>query len=68
MHHKRKKERIYLIFNYHGAVTESKTLLTGIHIGKNDDLYISGFYEPSNGNTISFLYKGDITGKRSLFQ
>jgi len=55
--------RIYLTFNYPGAVSGSKTLLTGIR-GIGDILYISGFYElPDAGGTISFVYKGDITGR-----
>lgn len=112
-------KRIYLTFNYPGAVPGSKTLLTGIRgsssngsngsndsNGRNDSnnnnsstLYITGFYEPPPGptgltgtkaskgpkgptgitgpkgpkgptgekgptnSTISFFYKGDITGR-----
>lgn len=57
------RNRIYLTFNYPNAVSGSKTLLTGIR-GEDDGeiLYITGFYEPPSGKTISFLYKGDITG------
>ena len=59
------RERIYLTFNYPGAVPGSKTLLTGIRNDK-EILYITGFYEPPttlSSQTVSFLYKGDITGK-----
>ncbi|CAH6418231.1 Hypothetical protein HVR_LOCUS99 [uncultured virus] len=58
-------ERIYLKFNYPGAVPGSKTLLTGIR-GIGEILYITGFYEPPTGSTVSFLYKGDITGNVDL--
>jgi hypothetical protein len=61
-------ERIYLKFNYPGAVFGSKTLLTGIRgTGNgnivNDTLYISGFYTSPDGAITSFLYKGDLTGR-----
>ena len=65
------RERIYLNFNYPGAVPGGKTLLTGIR-GKNNYtscrcvekvLYITGFYTPpDDSKTISFLYVGDLTG------
>lgn len=62
-----RSERIYLTFNYPNAVTGSKTLLTGIRgikdkHSRQDILYITGFYEPPNEETISFLYKGDLRG------
>ena len=61
-------ERIYLKFNYPGAVNGSKTLLTGIRgTGLrsiiNDTLYITGFYETPSGQITSYIYKGDISGK-----
>jgi hypothetical protein len=55
-------ERIYLTFNYPGAVSGSQTLLTGIR-GKESLLYISGFYESPDSPTVEFVYRGDITGK-----
>lgn len=56
-------DRIYLIFDHPGVISGSKTLLTGIH-EKDNDLYITGFYEaPSTATIISFLYRGDLTGK-----
>lgn len=58
-------KRIYLKFNYPGAVPGSKTLLTGIR-GKGKVLYITGFYEPPSHSAepvISFLYVGDETGR-----
>src|SRR5688572_1378545 len=54
-------DRIYLKFNYPEAVSGSKTLLTGIR-RKGKVLYITGFYEPPNSETISFFYKGDLSG------
>jgi hypothetical protein len=62
----RRNERIYLTFNYPGATSGSKTLLTGIRRDCKKTLYITGFYEPpknSSSQTISFLYTGDITGR-----
>ena len=65
-------ERIYLKFNYPGAVPGSKTLLTGIR-GKghrsviNDILYITGFYESPEGKIKSFVYKGDISEKEKKY-
>lgn len=55
------KDRIYLTFNYPGYVSGSKTLLTGIR-GQGKTLYITGFYEPPDSKTISFLYKEDLRG------
>lgn len=54
-------ERIYLTFNYPEAAPGDKTLLTGIR-QKHHIYYISGFYVPSDGPIISFVYKGNLTG------
>lgn len=59
------KDRIYLTFNYPGYVPGSKTLLTGIR-GNGKTLYITGFYEPPESRTISFLYKGDLRGTTGI--
>lgn len=59
-------DRKYSKFNYPNAVSGSKTLLTGIR-GDRKQLYITGFYEPPVGNTISFLYKGNISGNIGIF-
>jgi hypothetical protein len=61
-------DRIYLTFNYPGAVEGSKTLLSGIRKDREGGgtLYITGFYEPPAGTTgqtgTCFLYKGDVRG------
>lgn len=53
------KERIYLTFDFPGAVPGSKTLLTGVR-SKGDLLYVTGFYQPPGPGTISFLFKGEL--------
>lgn len=58
-------DRIYLTFNYPGALPGGKTLLTGIR-NEGKTLYITGFYQPpenSGQSVVSFLYKGNTTGK-----
>lgn len=55
------RERIYLTFNYPGSVPGDQTLIGGIR--KDDGIYyISGSYIPTSGQTIPFVYKGDIRG------
>lgn len=54
-------ERIYLLFDYPGAEPGSKTTLTGIRY-KYHRYYITGNYT-NKGNSLAFLYIGDLTGR-----
>lgn len=48
---------MYVNFNFPGFTEGSKTLVTGIRQRKHN-IYITGFYVPPAGKTVSFLYKG----------
>jgi len=62
--------RTYKTFNYPDQVAGSgdKTLLTGIRrVNNRHQVYISGFYEPNQGSTISFIYKGKLNGNGAWY-
>ena len=57
--------RKYFTFDFPASVPGGKTLLTGIRgVTDSNKVYISGFYEPPESQTIPFIYKGCLCGKK----